>query len=170
MVILVSVLGVVWHPPTPPKLGGDGSCGYQILPTSPSHEKGKKLTHLLNVRVKQLSFSQKWSFWCWYWGWFDTPQLPQNSVGTVHVGIKFCPQVPPTTQGGKMPWMVFVRVKLSNFSKKNHIFGVKFWGDLDLTGRSIFVRVCSYGPKILTASIFQDHERKNPPKMKFEGS
>ena len=113
-------------PQHPQNLVGMVHVGTKFCPQVRPMRREKKLTHLLNVRVKQLSFSQKWSFWCWYWGWFDTPQLPQNSVGTVHVGIKFCPQVPPTTQGGKMPCMVFVRVKLSNFSKKNTFLGSNF--------------------------------------------
>ena len=129
MVILVSVLGVVWHPPTPPKLGGDGSCGYQILPTSHSHETGKKFTHLFNVRVKQLSISQKLSFWCWYWGWFDTPQHPQNLVGMVHVATKFCPQVPPMRQGKTFTSLLNVRVNQLSISQK-WLFGVGTWGGL----------------------------------------
>ena len=69
----------------------------------PPMREVKKLTYLLNVRVQELSISQKWSFWYWYWGLFDTPRHPQNSVGMVYVGTNFCPQVPPMSQIKKRP-------------------------------------------------------------------
>ena len=60
MIILVS-LPWWFHPPPsrPPKLGGDGSCGCQISPTSPLHNTGKKLTCLWSLWVQQSNFSQK---------------------------------------------------------------------------------------------------------------
>ena len=40
-----------WLPPSaPPKFGGDGSYGFQILPTRPLHDTGKKID--LSVKSK----------------------------------------------------------------------------------------------------------------------
>ena len=83
------------------KQSGDSSFGYQILLKSPPHERGKKID--LSVKCKSPRVSQKWSFWYWYWGLFDTPRHPQNSVGMVYVGTNFCPQVPPMRQIKKDP-------------------------------------------------------------------
>ena len=94
------------------------------------YETGKKMTNLLNVRVKQLSISQKWSFWCSYWGWFDTPQQLQNLVGMVHGGTKFCPQVPPMRQRKKLSHLLNVRVKQLSISKK-WSFWCWYWGWYD---------------------------------------
>ena len=96
----------------------------------PPHETGKKLTHLFNVRVKQLSISQKLSFWCWYWGWFDTPQHPQNLVGMVHVATKFCPQVPPMRQGKTFTSLLNVRVNQLSISQK-WLFWCRYLGWFD---------------------------------------
>ena len=86
--------GLFDTPRHPQNLVGMVHVATKFCPQVPPMRQGKKFTSLLNVRVNQLSISQKWLFWCWYLGWFDTPQHPQNLVGMVHVGTKFCPQVP----------------------------------------------------------------------------
>ena len=50
MVILMSLPVSGYPPSAPPKFGGDGSYGFQILPTRPLHDTGKKID--LSVKSK----------------------------------------------------------------------------------------------------------------------
>ena len=101
----------------------------KFCPQVPPMRQGKTFTSLLNVRVNQLSISQKWLFWCRYLGWFDTPQHPQNLVGMGHVGTKFCPQVPSMRVWKKRP-ICWIKESNSWVLARNGYFGVGTWGGL----------------------------------------
>ena len=58
----------------------------------PPMTQEKKLTRLQNPRVKRLSFSQKMIISVFIPGVVPPPQDPQNLVGMVPMGPKFCPQ------------------------------------------------------------------------------
>ena len=56
MNILDSLAGVVLHPLGPPKFGGDGSYGCQILPTSPIHDTVQKADLSLKSMSQMVDF------------------------------------------------------------------------------------------------------------------
>ena len=56
MNILDSLAGVVLHPLGPPKFGGDGSYGCQILPTSPLHDMVKEIHLSVKSKSQMVDF------------------------------------------------------------------------------------------------------------------
>ena len=127
---------VVSPPPSrPPKLGGDGSCGCQISPTSPLHNTGKKLTCLWSLWVKQSNFSQKivilaslrhcvialWRHFGVISGSVLYPQDPHDLMGMVPMAAKFFIQILSKTREKNWPASEILRVEWSSFSQKTVI-------------------------------------------------
>ena len=81
IVILGVLPKIVWHPPTPPKLGGDGSCGYQILPTSPLHESVKKRPICWIKESNSWVLARNGYFGVGTWGGLTPPNTPKTWWG-----------------------------------------------------------------------------------------
>ena len=118
MVMLVPSVGVGMHPLGPLKFGGNDSCGSQILPKSPLHETGKKLTCLQSLRVKRLIFCQKMVILV------SLPGVGLHPLGSLKLGgdgsywSQILTTIPLHDKGKKLTFLQNLRVKRLSFSQK----------------------------------------------------
>ena len=96
----------------------------KFCPQVPPMRQGKKFTSLLNVRVNQLSISQKCSFWCWYCGWFDPPPSPPILGGDGSYGYQILPTSPPHETRKKIAPSVRLKSQTVEYYPKIVILGV----------------------------------------------
>ena len=130
--------------------------GLKFCPQDPSKRQGKTWPACEILEQKGWILAQKCSFWIYYPGWFCIPWDPQNMVGMVLMGPKFCTQVPSRIQGKKLPYLWNKTVQPFSFSTKKIDFGVITGGGFNPPGPPGFSRGGSCGCEIWPTSALHD--------------